>query len=328
MDEIEKVEKVEIDGCVVESMALSRAIFGEVTKKQLDVILYLISLVQKDDKSFKKYVIPFDELCRLYNPANPWREETKELAEAATKSLMRSIFGVRAGKTLKLYHWVEKAEINEETQLVTFALSPEVQRFYIQLKQNYLVYTLRNILELRTLPEARLYQWAYSQKGFGVTTIAIDDLKELMCGTVEEPPKKSRKKVVEPVEKKKVRTTDFLRFTLRPAVERINEKTDLHLEFDLIRADRSYKTKVTSIRFHIFCNYRGQAEEEKIMAYRTMERAEAKRAANRKYYAKLYDERQEMKHKIEMVEDKLGEAITPESVEKIKVDSGNKSGLN
>ena len=237
---MEKISKIDRKNTIVEDLRLVDCVFNAtLTKKQLDLILWIISMVNKTDKDFKTYEIPLEIIAELYNPANPRREETKKTIRTALKSIINSSFCIMGEETESYYHWVEMCKIDWDKNVVYLRLSNEVRNFYLELGKHNLTYTLENILALRTLTDARLYQWAYGKKGFkNEVFISIEDAKLSFCG------------------KEELETYDFLTKYLDQSIKRINEKTDLTLSYEKVRKSGVNKNKISSLKFTIECNYK------------------------------------------------------------------------
>lgn len=102
---MEKISKIDRKNTIVEDLRLVDCVFNAtLTKKQLDLILWIISMVNKTDKDFKTYEIPLEIIAELYNPANPRREETKKTIRTALKSIINSSFCIMGEETESYYH--------------------------------------------------------------------------------------------------------------------------------------------------------------------------------------------------------------------------------
>lgn len=271
---MEKISKIDRKNTIVEDLRLVDCVFNAtLTKKQLDLILWIISMVNKTDKDFKTYEIPLEIIAELYNPANPRREETKKTIRTALKSIINSSFCIMGEETESYYHWVEMCKIDWDKNVVYLRLSNEVRNFYLELGKQNLTYTLENILALRTLTDARLYQWAYGKKGFkNEVFISIEDAKLLFCG------------------KEESETYDFLTKYLDQSIKRINEKTDLTLSYEKVRKSGVNKNKISSLKFTIECNY-------KVSKSRTKAQVKYDKEKN----IALWQERNNLKEELEKV---------------------------
>ena len=238
-----QVNKIKMDGIVIDSLELVRMIFDEkFTKHHLNLILTLLSLYN-ENKGAMVYKIPIKELYKIYSPKNPRVKNIKEDTCKTAKELMQLYFIVpnKTKGTLKYHHWVDTVEIPanpSDSDYMEITLHKDVEQFFGQLHKLKLVYQLKYILELSTLTEAKLYRWAYAKKGFhNAVPISIDDAKMLFCGKTD------------------INTSDFIRYNLASAIKHINEKTDLNIEFEKVCSDKQYKHKVTSLKFKIDCSY-------------------------------------------------------------------------
>ena len=210
------------------------------TKHHINLIFALLSLYNDNDKAVS-YKIKIKELCKIYSPTNARIKDIRQLTKKAAEDLMDLQFTIpnKGKKTLKLHHWVETVEIPEnpsDDDYAEIVLGKGIEEYFSQIKEQNLVYSLKYILALSTLTEAKIYRWAYSKKGFNNDVpISIEDAKLLFVG------------------KTTINTTDFIRYPLTSAIKKINKKTDLHIEFEPVRADSTYKTKITSLKFKINC---------------------------------------------------------------------------
>lgn len=233
-----KIETLNINGTIAESVELAKMIFSEdFTKKQLDLILAIIAMAKENDNELE-YAIPFKEIAKIYNPKNPRSEIVKETVKEAVKGLMKSYFTVRnkEKKYTDYYHWIEKARISDNEETVYIKLSDDVKKFYLDLHKQSLFYSIKNIINLRSLTEARIYHWAYSKKGFkNNVPISVEDAKILFLG-------------------REMRTAEFIR-AIDTAIARINQKTDLNISYDKVCADKTNNQRITSLNFKIDCTF-------------------------------------------------------------------------
>lgn len=241
MNETVVIDKIRIDGVVFDSLKLTKMMFSDYcTKHHINLIFALLSLYNDNDKAVS-YKIKIKELCKIYSPTNARIKDIKQLTKKAAEDLMDLQFTIpnKGKKTLKLHHWVETVEIPEnpsDDDYAEIVLGKGIEEYFSQIKEQNLVYSLKYILALSTLTEAKIYRWAYSKKGFNNDVpISIEDAKLLFVG------------------KTTINTTDFIRYPLTSAIKKINKKTDLHIEFEPVRADSTYKTKITSLKFKIHC---------------------------------------------------------------------------
>lgn len=219
---------------IAESTAMIREAFDYVvTKRQLDLIYAIISLINKDDDKFKKYTISFREISKIYNPSNPDSKEIKKCVDEATNKIMGSHFQITEGKIIKKYHWVECCEINHDTETVAFKLNEEVRKFYLGLKENsYTIYFLKDLLALSTLFQANVFRWLSCNSNFkNLVKIDIEDAKHIFYGA-------------------DIETKTFIR-KLNAALEVIKVKTNIEASYTTIKKGKT----TVQLQFKIYNNY-------------------------------------------------------------------------
>ena len=178
---MQEIKEINLGGRIAESTRLVKTIFSEeLTKKQLDLIMCIISLVRKEDNHFYTYVLPLKEVKQIICQSNPRTAEVKETLKKAVKGLKKACFTIQDEDSDTYYSWIEMARLDWKKETLTIRLSEDVAQFYLQLQDHLLVYQLENILKLSTLTQTRIYQWAYSKKGFkNDVSISVEDAKKL-----------------------------------------------------------------------------------------------------------------------------------------------------
>lgn len=263
---------------IAESTIMIREAFNYVvTKRQLDLIYAIISLINKDDDIFKTYEISFKEIAKIYNPQNPRTKEVKKYVDEATNKIMDSHFQITEGKIVKKYHWVEYCEINHEKEIVTFKLSEKVRKFYLQLKENnYTIYLLKDLLALSTLFQANVFRWLSCNSNFenGVK-INIEVAKQKFYGG-------------------KIETGAFIR-KLNSALDTIRRKTNIDASYIPIKKGKT----IVQLKFFIDNNYQKDFTSTQKSPEQYVKDAQRKKA--------MWKENLEMKRKIAELEKKLAE---------------------
>lgn len=279
---MKKKNELDLSGAIIESTAITRAVFEKVDKKGLDLILYIISMVQKDDNAQTAYILPFSDVCKLYNPKNPWTSETKELVYECVDGLSFAGFVLEDEQYRGTFHWIEKAIIDKNKKEVRFYISDDIRKFYLAVKERKLIYTLQNIISLRTLTQARLYTWLYDKKGFREkegknykgSTILMDDALKLFAN-------------------RKTQAKDFVYSTLPRALKAINA-LDLKVEYELNRQNPKNKKQITSITFYITDLYKKPETKR--------QRTPAQRESDRKRGLEMWKENQLLAKEVNRLE--------------------------
>jgi hypothetical protein len=125
-----EINEFDMQQKVAESTKLIRNIFdNNFTKRQLDMVYAIISLVKPTDDDFKTYHISYSAIGKIFNPQNPYCEVTVNDINLAVKDIMNKSFRIKTDK--KHYHYIEYAEVDEEERYIDFKLSEDAKlRFY------------------------------------------------------------------------------------------------------------------------------------------------------------------------------------------------------
>ncbi|HEY5814347.1 MAG TPA: replication initiation protein, partial [Terrimicrobiaceae bacterium] len=201
----------------------------ELTAREQKLVLYVISMIEPEDESFKLYKINVKHFANLSGlDSNALYNELREVA-LQIKS-----------KPLVIQGHVEPGDPNP-TELITswfadvviqangdgyfgVSISERLKPYLLQVKREFFKYRLAYVLHLRSGYAIRLYQWAKRWQYSGKRRITIGELRVVM-GTVELTPKGKIKKTLLALYK------DFKKRALLPAVTEINEKTDIFVSF-------------------------------------------------------------------------------------------------
>lgn len=121
-----EINEFDMQQKVAESTKLIRNIFdNNFTKRQLDMVYAIISLVKPTDDDFKTYHISYSAIGKIFNPQNPYCEVTVNDINLAVKDIMNKSFRIKTDK--KYYHYIEYAEVDEEERYIDFKLSEDVK---------------------------------------------------------------------------------------------------------------------------------------------------------------------------------------------------------
>lgn len=201
----------------------------ELTAREQKLVLYVISMIEPDDDSFKLHKINVKHFAELAG-----------LDTNALYSELRDVALQIKSKPLVIRGHMEPGD-TKPTELITswfadvviqangdgyfgVSISERLKPYLLQVKREFFKYRLAYVLHLRSGYAIRLYQWAKRWQYCGKHRISIDELRVVM-GTVELTPKgKIKRTLLAPYK-------DFKKRALLPAVAEINEKTDIFISF-------------------------------------------------------------------------------------------------
>lgn len=200
------------------------------------LIRLLASMIKKDDDDFKEYKFKASDLSKLLNINQ--KNIYMELDKITDKLMVRYIkIKDDDDKKFKKRHLIKIADF--ENGILTMKIDEDMKDFYLNLKW-YTKYQLKNIMQFKSTYSFRLYEILKQYEKIGIRSITIDDFRCVLDIDDKQYPKYANLK-------QKV---------INVAVNEINSKTDLYIEYEEIKEVR----KITSLKFYIKHNENVKSE--------------------------------------------------------------------
>jgi plasmid replication initiation protein len=146
----------------------------------------------------------------------------RELYKAADALFKSSIILHEGDDEIELYWIQEKAKKLKGEGAIRIVWSDRILRYICQLKSRFTTYKLRNIASLQSGHSIRLYELLMKFNATGERVIYLDDFKSAL-GISDKYPEF------------KVLNRDVI----KPAIEELNQRSDLIIKFDTIKKGRT-----------------------------------------------------------------------------------------
>lgn len=214
------------DNWIYQSNRLIEASYT-LTVMEQKLIRLLASMIKKDDDDFKDYEFKTKELIKILNTSDSrfYRD-----IDNITDSIMQRVIKIKDVNTgeFEKYHWVDVCKY--KNGVLTLKVNRELKPFYLNLDW-YTKYQLKNIMQFKSTYSFRLYELLKQYEKIKVRSITIDDFRCVLDIDDKQYPKYANLK-------QKV---------ISVAVNEINSKTDLYIEYEEIKETR----KITALKFYI-----------------------------------------------------------------------------
>ena len=205
----------------------------EMTACEMDIVFYLLSLLRKEDRIGTYYQVKVKDLQNLTG-----RQWNYQQFLEATSALRGREYVFEDNKRLLQVGLLASAEYIKGEGVIELEISEKIRPYLIDLKRNFTSFRLQAAFSLSSKYAKRIYQIASQWKDKSESRIfKIHDLKVML--TLKDP------KGIESEQYSKV--SMFQKFVLDVAVRQINQHTDLHISYELIKKGRAFE----SIRFLI-----------------------------------------------------------------------------
>ena len=216
---------------IVKDNALIQRTRYSLSLQQQKLLLFMISKIKPNDAPYTDYTISIRDYCRVcsmdYDSGGNYAYIKQSLKTIADKSMwMRT----NTGKHI-LLRWLDRVIIDENSGNIVFSFHRDMLPYLINLQECYTQYSLLNVIAMRSTYSIRLYELMRSYMNMdSVIIMSIDDLRERI-GCEKYP-----------------RFSNFKQRVLDPAIDEINDDTDIKVEYQLEKVNsRSYNR----IKFYI-----------------------------------------------------------------------------
>jgi plasmid replication initiation protein len=174
-------EKIKSKDLVVKGNDLVEARYN-LQLSQIKLILYLTTMIGKDDEEFKEYEIPIKDFAsRTGKSIDYLYSYAKKITEDLLKRILKIPYLNKDGKKIFLQvAWLSHAKYIEGEGNVRISFDPELKPYLLQQKERFTHYDIENIIPMRSKYSIRLYELLKQYQGIGYREFKINELKEIL----------------------------------------------------------------------------------------------------------------------------------------------------
>jgi len=209
---------------------INKAQWPRLSINQQRLVLYMLALVEKDDKDFQMYRISIKELANIIGLKH---KDPYQQFDQATDGLMGKILKwieapFTEDETLCKVAWCSSARLIKGRGYVELSFDPHLKPFLLALKGNFTRYELRSVIRLKNHYSLRIYQFLKYNQG-----IATRDHRESII-----VPLNWLKEYLDANTPGYCNFGPFRRYVLEPTQRDIKKQTDILFEFNPIKVSR------------------------------------------------------------------------------------------
>lgn len=212
------------DKSVVKSNELIQKSRYKLSLPQQKIILYLCSLIQPHDESFKLHTFEIRELCKICGIETGGKQY--ELLKVTLKDLGdKSLYIMEDRNTEVLARWLDDVKFINKTS-VAISLDKAMKPYLLHLHENFTKYELIYTLRMKRSATPRLYELlkSYHYNDLKPYTVTFD-LEELRMR-------------LDAVQKTYQEYKYFNRYIIEPSVDEINKQTDIKISVTPLKKKR------------------------------------------------------------------------------------------
>jgi len=201
--------------------------------QQKRIMIWLVSQIKPEDIDFKEHVLGVKELIEICNLSGESAyKELKDITFSLIEKGIRIIDVTNPEKDVETQvSWLSSARYDMGE--VRLAFSPELKPYLLQLKDKFTAIDVSDLMQFKSVHAIRIYELLKQYHNIGERTLSIEEIKQC-CG----------------VPNQLIKYDHFEKKLLLIAQREINEKSDLHFDFERIKHSR----KIVAIKFIISKN--------------------------------------------------------------------------
>lgn len=195
------------------------------TLSEQKLFLAMVAQIQPEDKAFEIYKIDIKSFAEFTGNNH---KEMYGQAKKITRSLLSKVIEIPLpnGDLLQT-HFFGHAKYKNGEGYIEVSFYPELKPYLLELKKNFTVYDIRNVLPLDSKYAVRIYELLKQFRTIGERRIFISELMHLLAVP------------------KSYSYGRFKKYILIPAQQSLEEHTDICFSFEEIKESR----KVVQLRF-------------------------------------------------------------------------------
>jgi len=203
----------------------------QLNKTEQLLVLTIASMVQPQDQDFKTYKLYVKDFMDLIDVSD--KSKYVELPKI-TKSLMMKVIEIKKTHSLLQVAWFSSVEHIPGEGLIEVEFSPKLKPYLLNLKDNFVTYSLNQVTKLSSKYSIRFYELLKQFQFKKIVQFEMNEFRDLVGLDDSIYPRYSNMKPK----------------VLLVAQKEINNKTDINFNFEEIKTGR----KVTSLKFYIKAN--------------------------------------------------------------------------
>lgn len=201
----------------------------DMTSLEQKLFLMLVSTIKKEDDSVSRTVFRVKDIADVMGITS--QSLYRDLPRIC-KDLMTKVIDIKQDDgSWKMFSLISFAEYKAKEGKLVLEIHREAEPYLLKLKEMFTVYKLENILGLKSKYSIRLYQQSKRCLYKGGETIDLKEFRKLL---------KLEKKTYD-------RFNCITSKVLKPAIEEINDKTDVKLDYELVKDGR----RVVALKFNV-----------------------------------------------------------------------------
>lgn len=306
------------------------------------LLFTLTGMINRDDEDLKEYRVDVRHFANLWkiDLKLAYQSVTGALLELRKKGINQHSVNPKNGKKIfKTVGFISYGEYEQGSGYATVQIHPKLKPHYIALKKEFTRFSLNNILQLQEngaqVNTLRTYEILKQYQKIGFRKISVLDYKEQLGLVIYDKNGNPTK------EKYKSSNTNLKTFVLEPAKEKINECTDIEIDYEIIGRGnkasinftirKNTKNKTVSLNENDKQTFDSFEEEQNDIALSKQKLSFDEETVKNvvKLLSEIASDNEMMKHSPEEIKETLLKALNGELEENVDLDElGSEDGFD
>lgn len=170
------MENKKINGVVVKSNEIVEASY-KLSIQEQRIILYMASLIQKDDAEFNIVKLSIDEFTKLLGLSG--KSKHKEMKDIASKLRRRELVIIKPKSELRM-SWLASEEYFSGEGYIELEFSSKLKPYLLQLKERFTKFQFKDVVRLKHLYSIRFYELLKQYETIGWRYFELEELRTIL----------------------------------------------------------------------------------------------------------------------------------------------------
>lgn len=202
--------------------------FNHLCPKEKKIVLYLCSLVKKEDTAFRPVRMKISEWCRVINAPVTGGNEYRSFKDLLKQLASKKFWVPYRDTSIICSSWIEEPIMDEATHEATLQLNEHMARYFLHVTSPFTMFKYGYVVQLKLKYSIDLYIFFKSIQNMPSWSVGPEFFHRLLGP-------------------KYCKCSDLERRVLIPVIREINQKTDIQVQYHIIRQGKALQQVVFSV---------------------------------------------------------------------------------
>ena len=160
---------------IIKSNALLEARYN-FSLLEIKLLLSVISQIKREDKDFQCYRVYLNDFTDIIDKKGIKYEHLRNTA----RSLKAKVIEIETETGHLITNYVSDIQLYKNDGYIDFYVSKLLKPYLLELKSNFTIYDIRNVIQCGSAHSIRMYQLLKQYESIGVRRITVEDLKRML----------------------------------------------------------------------------------------------------------------------------------------------------